>query len=71
MKPCTVNLSVPPSTKQRSVKKMLFDSAESQIGHLEVFLRIIVEAGQRADVAYRLDDDTVDEQAKGDGSQCR
>ncbi len=70
MKPCKMDLPVPPSTKEGGVKKMLFDGAECQIGHLEVFLGIIVEAGQGANVAYGLDDDTVDEQAKGDGSQC-
>lgn len=49
---------------------MLFDGAEGQIGHLEVLLGVIIEAGEGADVTYGLYDDTVDREAEDNGSEC-
>lgn len=71
MKPAEMEFPKVTSTEERCIEQMLLDGSISQIGHSEVSLRVIVEAGQGADVAYRVDDDAEDGQEDDDSSKNR
>ncbi len=60
MKPAEMKFSKVTTTEKGGIEQMLFDRSICQIGHPEISLRVIVEAGQGADISNRDDNDAED-----------